>query len=257
MSADTNTSPPSDIEMSIWDHLEELRHVVIRAVIGIIVGMVGCAIFTDWILNEVILAPALKVKPPFRFMNPEIYGQLELYMQVIIWGGVIASFPYTLIQIWKFVEPGLHQHEKKYVRTITFYTVISFMVGMVFAYWVMLPMTLDFASTFGSEFIMNLPDVHKYLSVFLMTIIISGIVFELPLIAYFLGRLGIVTPPFMRHYRRHTIVVLLFLAAILSPGGNPLLQLILFFPLWALFELSIFACALAARQRKKKELLHA
>ena len=95
------------------------------------------------------------------------------------------------------------------------------------------------------------------MSVFLMTIIISGIVFELPLIAYFLGRLGILTPPFMRHYRRHTIVVLLFLAAILSPGGNPLLQLILFVPLWTLFELSIFACALAARQRKNKELLKA
>jgi sec-independent protein translocase protein TatC len=98
-----------------------------------------------------------------------------------------------------------------------------------------------------------MPDVHKYLSVFLMTIIISGIVFELPLVSYFLGRLGILTPPFMRHYRRHTIVVLLFLAAILSPGGNPLLQLILFIPLWALFELSIFASMLAQRHRRQKE----
>ena len=257
MPADSKSGLQSDVEMSIWDHLEELRWVVFRAVIGIAVGMLLCAIFTDWILNDVILAPALKIKPPFKFMNPEIYGQLELYMQVIIWGGVIVSFPYTLIQVWKFVAPGLHSHEKKYVRTITFYTVFSFMVGMVFAYWVMLPMTLDFAASFGSEFIMNLPDVHKYLSVVLMTIIISGIVFELPLISYFLGRLGILTPPFMRHYRRHTLVVLLFVAAILSPGGNPLLQLILFFPLWMLFELSVFACALASRQRKKKELLSA
>ena len=131
---------------------------------------------------------------------------------------------------------------------------MSFLVGMIFSYYVLLPMTLDFASDFGTQFIKIMPDVHKYLSVFLMTIIISGIVFELPLIAYFLGRLGILTPPFMRHYRRHTIVVLLFLAAILSPGGNPLLQLILFIPLWALFELSVFACALASRQRRKKEL---
>ncbi|MEP7235987.1 MAG: twin-arginine translocase subunit TatC, partial [Ignavibacteriota bacterium] len=225
MPVDPNTIPQSDIEMSVWDHLEELRYVVIRAVIGIVIGMIGCAIFTDWILNVVILAPALKVKPPFKFMNPEIYGQLELYMQIIIWGGVVVSFPYTLVQIWKFIEPGLHQHEKKYVRTITFFTVISFILGMIFAYWVMLPMTLDFAASFGSDFILNLPDVHKYLSVFLMTIIISGIVFELPLIAYFLGRLGILTPPFMRHYRRHTVIVLLFVSAILSPGGNPLLQL--------------------------------
>ena len=107
MPVETPPAPQSDVEMSIWDHLEELRSALIRAVIGIVVGMIFCAIFTDWILNDVILAPALKVKPPFRFFNPEIYGQLELYMQVIIWGGVILSFPFTLIQIWKFVEPGL------------------------------------------------------------------------------------------------------------------------------------------------------
>lgn len=243
--------------MSIWDHLEELRSAVIRSVLGIAIGMVICAIFTDWILEQLILAPARKYAPSFQFITTEIYGQLELYMQIIIWGGVILSFPYSIVQIWKFVEPGLHQHEKKYVKTISFYTVASFIIGMVFAYFVMLPMTLDFASGFGTQLIRIMPDVHKYMSVFLMTIIISGIVFELPLISYFLGRLGILTPPFMRHYRRHTIVVLLFLAAILSPGGNPLLQLILFVPLWVLFELSIFACALAARQRRKRELLQA
>ena len=127
-------------------------------------------------------------------------------------------------------------------------------MGLVCGCWVMLPVTLGFASSFGSEFILNLPDVHKYLSVFLMTVIIAGLVFELPLISYFLGVLGILTPPFMRHYRRHTLVVLLFISAILSPGGNPLLQLILFVPLWGLFELSIFATFLAAKQRKRKEL---
>ncbi len=257
MPADPQPVPQSDIEMSIWDHLEELRHSVIRAVLGIVAGMILCGVFTDWILEEVILGPARKYAPKFQFITTEIYGQLELYMQIIIWGGVIVSFPYTIIQIWKFIEPGLHSHEKKYVRTISFYTVLSFLVGMVFSYYVLLPMTLNFASDFGTEFIKIMPDVHKYLSVFLMTIIISGIVFELPLIAYFLGRLGILTPPFMRHYRRHTIIVLLLVAAILSPGGNPLLQLILFIPLWVLFELSIYACALAFRQRKKKELLSA
>jgi sec-independent protein translocase protein TatC len=250
--ADEQKQPRIDPEMSIWEHLEELRWVVVRAVIGIAIGMVICAIFGDWILEDVILAPARKYAPNFQFITTEIYGQLELYMQIIIWGGVILSFPYTIIQIWKFVEPGLYQHEKKYVRTITFYTVFSFVIGMVFAYYVMLPMTLQFAADFGTQLIKIMPDVHKYLGVFLMTIIISGIVFELPLVSYFLGRLGILTPPFMRHYRRHTIVVLLFLAAILSPGGNPLLQLILFIPLWALFELSIVASMLAQRHRRQK-----
>ena len=254
MAVEPTPSSQSDVEMSIWDHLEELRHAVIRAVLGIVAGMIICGIFTDWILEEIILGPARKYASKFQFITTEIYGQLELYMQIIIWGGVILSFPYTIIQIWKFIEPGLHQQEKKYVRTISFYTVLSFIVGMVFSYYVMLPMTLEFASDFGTQFIKIMPDVHKYLSVFLMTIIISGIVFELPLISYFLGRLGILTPPFMRHYRRHTLIALLFVSAILSPGGNPLLQLILFVPLWALFELSIFATYLAAKQRKRKEL---
>lgn len=252
--ADEANKQRIDEEMSVWDHLEELRWVVMRAVIGIAVAMIVCAIFSDWILEEVMLAPARKYAPTFQFITTEIYGQLELYMQIIIWGGVILSFPYTIIQIWKFVEPGLYSHEKKYVKTITFYTVFSFIVGMVFAYYVMLPMTLDFAAGFGTQYIKIMPDVHKYMSVFLMTIILSGIVFELPLVAYFLGRLGILTPPFMRHYRRHTIIVLLVIAAVLSPGGNPMLQLILFIPLWVLFELSIFSTMLAQRQRTKKEL---
>src|SRR5438046_7183521 len=119
MPADAKSTPSSDVEMSIWDHLEELRWVVFRMVIGIAIGMVICAIFTDWILNTVILAPALAVKPPFKFMNPEIYGQLELYMQIIIWGGVIISFPYTLIQIWKFIEHGMASHEKKKIRIVS------------------------------------------------------------------------------------------------------------------------------------------
>jgi sec-independent protein translocase protein TatC len=242
-----------DAEMSVWEHLEELRWIVVRAVIGIVAGMILCAIFSDWILNEIILAPALKYAPKFQFITTEIYGQLDLYMQIIIWGGIIVSFPYSIIQIWKFVEPGLFDKEKKYVKTISFFTVFSFLLGMVFSYFVLLPMTLDFAAGFGSEFIKVMPDIHKYLSIFLMTIVLSGIVFELPLVSYFLGRLGILTPPFMRHYRRHTLVVLLLVAAVLSPGGNPMLQLILFIPLWALFELSVLATIIAQRHRRKRE----
>ena len=245
----------ADQEMSVWEHLEELRWTVVRAVIGIIVGMILCAIFFDQITNAVILAPTLKTKPPMKLLNTEVYGQLSVWMQIVLWGGVIVSFPYTLISIWKFIEPGLKEKEKKYVRQISFFTVLSFVAGMAFAYWVMLPMVLDFAMGFVIGNVENMIEIHKYLSVFLEIILISGIVFELPLVAYFLGRMGILTPSFMRHYRRHAIVGLLAIAAVLSPGGNPMLQLILFGPLWALFELSILATAFAARQRRKKEAL--
>jgi sec-independent protein translocase protein TatC len=254
MPQDNEARPNAGAEMSVWDHLEELRWVVVRAVIGIIVGIAICAIFGDFILKEIVLAPAQRTTPPMRLINTEVFGQLSLYMQVAIWGGVILSFPYTLISIWKFIAPGLHEHEKKYVGRITFFTVFLFILGMSFAYYVMLPMSLDFAVEFGTLDIQNLTDISKYLSLFLQVIILSGLVFELPAVSYFLSKMGILTPAFMRHYRRHTIVILLLLSAVLSPGGNPLLQLILFVPLWALFELSIGSSALVERQRRKEEL---
>ncbi len=250
---DNNEPKTADQEMSVWEHLEELRWVVVRAVIGIGVGMALCAIFFDQIMDYVILLPTMQTKPPMKLLNTEVYGQLSVWMQIVLWGGVIVSFPYTLVQIWKFVAPGLKDKERKYIGQITFFTVLSFMCGLAFAYWVMLPMVLDFSMSFIIGNVQNMIQIDKYLSVFLEIVLLSGIVFELPLVAYFLGRMGILTPPFMRHYRRHAIVILLAIAAVLSPGGNPILQLILFGPLWALFELSIGATALAARQRRKAE----
>ncbi len=241
--------------MSVWEHLEELRWVVVRAVIGIVVGMILCGIFFDPITKYVILLPTTHTKPPMKLLNTEVYGQLSVWMQIVLWGGVIVSFPYTLVQIWKFVAPGLKEKEKKYVRQISFFTAFSFVCGLAFAYFVMLPMVLNFSMQFVIGNVENMIQIDKYLSVFLEIVLLSGIVFELPLVAYFLGRMGILTPSFLRHYRRHSIVILLAIAAVLSPGGNPILQLILFGPLWALFELSIATTALATRQRRKAEVL--
>jgi sec-independent protein translocase protein TatC len=245
---------PGDEEMSVWEHLEDLRKAVIWAVLGVIAGAIVCAIFGDWILDTVLLSPTRQTKPPMVITNTKVYGQLSVYMQVVLWGGVILSFPNTLLQVWKFVAPGLKDKEKKYVFQITAFTILSFLAGMAFAYFIMLPMVLDFAVGDILPGVKNLIEIQDYLSIFLEIVIISGLVFELPLIAYFLGRMGILTPPLLRHYRRHAIIALLAIAALLSPGGNPILQLVLFVPLWALFELSILATSLAARQRKLAEL---
>ncbi len=250
MPEETGQQNAREKEMSIWGHLEELRWIVLRSVIGIVLGIIICLIFSDFIVKEIILAPALSTNPPLKLSTTEVFGELSFYMQVAIWGGVILSFPYTLTQLWKFIEPALYDKEKKYVRQISFFTVVSFLCGMAFAYFVMLPMMLTFAAEFGSETIMNIPDVGKYLAIFLMIVIVSGLIFELPLISFFLGRLGILTPAFLRHYRRHTLIALLVVAALLSPGGNPVLQIILFVPLWALFEISIITSGLASRKRK-------
>ena len=141
--ADTDSNH-HDKEMSLWEHLEDLRWTVVRAVIGILVGMILCGIFFDQISNYVLFAPAKKLK----LINTEVYGQLSVWMQIVMWGGVILSFPNTLVQLWKFIAPGLHEKERKYVRQISFWTVFSFLCGMAFAYFVMLPMVLDFATGF-------------------------------------------------------------------------------------------------------------
>jgi len=240
-------------EMSLWGHLEELRWVAVKMVIGIVIGIIICLILKNFIIEGIILAPVLATKPPMGLTTTEVFGELSFYMQVAVWGGVIISFPYTIIQLWKFISPGLYAHERKHVSTISAFTVFSFLCGMAFAYFVMLPMLLDFAADFGTGSIMNIPDVNKYLAMFLMTIIISGLIFELPLVSYFLSRLGILTPPFLRHYRRHSLIAMLFLAAVLSPGGNPVLQAILFVPLWVLFEVSIITSVIATRTKKIKE----
>ena len=109
---DSKEQPNSDQEMSVWEHLEELRWVVVRAVIGIVVGMLLCAIFFDEIVKYVILLPTMQTKPPMKLLNTEVYGQLSVWMQIVLWGGVIVSFPYTLMQIWKFVEPGLSRRKR-------------------------------------------------------------------------------------------------------------------------------------------------
>src|SRR5579863_1813980 len=144
----TTNGTENDKEMSVWEHLEELRWVVVRAVIGIIVGMILCGVFFDYIMEYVILLPTMQTKPPMKLLNTEVYGQLSVWMQIVLWGGVIVSFPYTLMQIWKIVAPGLKGKERKYVRQISFFTVFSFVCGMAFAYWVMLPMVLSFSMGF-------------------------------------------------------------------------------------------------------------
>src|ERR1035437_2363176 len=116
MSEAVNTEAKSDDqEMSVWEHLEELRWVVVRAVIGIVVGMILCGIFFDQIAKYVILLPTTQTNPPMKLLNTEVYGQLSVWMQIVLWGGIILSFPYTLVQIWKFIAPGLHAKEKKNV----------------------------------------------------------------------------------------------------------------------------------------------
>ncbi|HEY3251424.1 MAG TPA: twin-arginine translocase subunit TatC [Ignavibacteria bacterium] len=235
-------------EMGFLDHLEELRWRIIKALIGIVVGAILCGIFSDWIMNNILLAPAAKTNPPLVLINLKPYGQVVLYMQVAIVGGIILSIPNIFYQLWKFIEPGLMANEKRYAARITFFTSLCFLAGIAFAYFVMLPTALGFFAEFGTQAISNNIAVDEYFGFIISVMIAAGVVFELPMVSFFLSRLGLLTPKFMRKYRRHAIVVILLLAGILTPSPDITSQLLLGLPLIILYEISILISKLAQKK---------
>lgn len=240
-------------EMSFLDHLEELRWRLIKALAGVIVGVIICAIFSDWIVNEVLLRPMRQTTPPLKAINVVPYGQITFYMMVVLVGGLIMSTPWLLYQIWKFVEPGLFPKERRYISGIVGFTSLCFLSGVAFAYFIFLPFMMQFFATFGSPVIENMIAITDYMSFVLTMILLCGLVFELPMISYFLARFGIVTPAFMRHYRRHAIVAILIIAAVVTPTTDPLTMSVFSLPMIVLYEISIFVAAAAKRKRDQRQ----
>jgi sec-independent protein translocase protein TatC len=240
-------------EMSFLDHLEEMRWRIIKAVIGIVVGAIVCGIFIDWIMNSFLLAPALSTEPPLVLINLKPYGQLVLYMEVILVGGIILSIPNVFYQFWKFIEPGLLPSERSYISWIVFFSTFCFLGGIAFAYFVMLPTALKFFAAFGTQAIANNISVSEYFSFVISVMITAGIVFELPMVSFFLSKVGILTPGFMRRYRKHAVVVILLLAGLLTPGPDITSQLLLGVPLFILYEISIIISKFAQKKRAKTD----
>lgn len=238
-------------EMGFLDHLEELRWRIIKALIGIVAGAILCGVFSDWIMNNVLLAPATKTNPPLPLINLKPYGQVVLYMQVAIVCGIVISIPNIFYQLWKFIEPGLLPTERKYASKVTFFTSICFLTGIAFAYFIMLPTALGFFAEFGTQSISNNIAVDEYFGFIISVLIAAGIVFELPMVSFFLSRLGILTPAFMRKYRRHAIVIILLLAGLLTPSPDITSQLLLGVPLLILYEISILISRIAQKKYEK------
>ena len=253
---DTGPGQEAGNEMSFLDHLEELRWRVIKAIIGVALGMILCWVFIDWIMDDVLLRPIVHVnaslppgQPPIKLQNLKPFGQLFLYMQVAIIGGAILSLPNILYQVWAFIAPGLLPKERGTARAVVAFSSLCFLGGVAFAYFVMLPAALSFFATFGTATIENNIAVNEYMNFIISVMLAAGVVFELPMVSWFLSRIGILTPKFMRQYRRHAIVIIFVLAAFLTPGTDPVSQILLAVPLLVLYEISIFVSAWASRAR--------
>ena len=236
----------SDIEMSFLDHIEELRWRIIYALIGVVIFTIAAWIFIDPIIEFVLLKPARDANASLQNLRP--FGQLFLYIQVAIIVGIIASLPNIFYQLWQFIAPALRKREQKYILWIVFFSTFCFLLGITFAYFVMLPLTMKFAAQFGTAEIANEFAIDEYMSIIISVMLAAGLVFELPMVSFFLSKLGILTPKFMRTYRRHAIVIILVLAAFLTPGADPVSQVILAVPLVLLYEISIFISKISSKK---------
>jgi sec-independent protein translocase protein TatC len=238
-------------EMSFLDHLEELRWHVVKALAGLAIGMILCGIFAEFIVQKVLLAPLLAVGLKAQVLAP--YGIVMLYIQAALVSGFILSMPNTLYWLWKFIAPGLMPNERRYVSGIVGWTSFLFFGGCAFGYFVLVPTALTFFAGFGTANISLNIAVDRYITFLLALVLGTGLVFELPMLSYFLAKLGIMSAEFMRKYRRHAYVVILLIAGIVTPTPDMVTQLLMASPMFVLYEVSIFIAKFVYKKKEKEK----
>lgn len=244
-----NSSEDEGKEMSFLDHLGELRKRIIVSLLAVIACSVAAAVYIDFIMNQILLKPAFKVGLELQNLRP--FGQPFLYFKTIFICGLIIAVPFILHQLWLFVAPGLYENERKWAGKITFFTSVCFFLGVAFSYFVMIPSMLAFAQNFGTQLIKNSIDINEYFGFFSMILLASGIMFEMPMAAFILAKFGIVKAKTLRKYRRHSIVIILIIAAVLTPTPDPITQSIFAAPLLILYEISILVAKYGERQNNE------
>jgi len=266
-----------EAEMSFFDHLDVLRKHLIRASLAIIAFMVLAFSFYDFIFDKIIMAPKSPdfwtyrmmcaigerfdlgpdfciTKIPFNIINTEMAGQFTLQMNSSLMIGIVLGFPYLLFEIWRFVKPALHEKERKSASGFTFYATLLFLVGILFGYYIIAPLSISFLAGYTvSDVINNQITIDSYFSTVATLTIGSGIIFELPIIIFILSKLGVMTPKFMRSSRRYAAVLILIIAAIVTPTPDLLTMLTVSFPLFLLYEISIYISARVEARKIKAE----
>src|SRR3989338_53861 len=210
-------------ETPLWQHFDDLRRCLIRSIVALVIGMAITYRYIDQVmrfLEELIL----KHLPPER-MHLYFTGITDKFMTYLT-VGLLVSFcltsPFILYQVWLFIQPGLHRHEKKFAAPFVFFSVLSFFAGAVFAYYLVLPAGFNFLLHFGGDRDQPIITLSEYFSFTLKMIVSIGLVFEIPVVLIILGRLGVVTAPFLSHYRRHAFVAISIVAAIATPSPDAL-----------------------------------
>ena len=259
-------------EMGFLDHLEELRWHVIRAGISVVVFAIIALIFQTEVFEYIIFAPKKASFPTYRFfcavseatcfsppnmqlITREMGEQFFMGITVSLYLGLIVSFPYIFYEFWKFIKPGLYENEVKVANRLIAVVSLLFIVGVCFGYYVIAPFAITYLGnyTVGTEAI-NSPTLSSYVNYLTMFTLPVGIAFELPVVVYFLAKIGIVGPEMMKKYRREAFLVIFIVAAIITPP-DALTQILVGIPMYLLYEISISVAKRVAAERKTEENL--
>ena len=266
-------------EMSFLDHLEDLRWHLIRATSAIIIVGTLAFLFSRSIFKLIIFAPTEMSFPTYRllckaaqFINVEttfcaeelpmmiqnrtMAGQFSADIWTSILAGFIIAFPYVIYQLWKFISPGMHPNEQKHSKGFIIICSFLFFIGVLFGYYIVTPLSINFLANYSiSDIVDNQIDIGSYIALVRSAALASGLVFELPIIIYFLTKIGLVTPEFLKKYRKYALVIVLILSAIITPPDIAS-QIIVAIPIIILYQVSIYISKVVIRNQKKKEAKH-
>lgn len=264
-------------EMSFVDHLEVLRGHLFRSVLAIAVGAIVVGIYNKFVIQRVLMGPTHSDFPTYVAMckfgnniglgaslcireinvpmqNTVVGGQLSMFFSVILIGGLILAFPFVFWEFWKFVKPALTQKELNRTRGVIFWVSFLFFLGVFFGYFVVAPYTINFFANFQiDENIENRWTISSYLDTMTPLILGSGLAFQLPLVMFFLAKVGIVTATWLKSVRKYSLVVILVVAGIITPGPDIISQMTVALPLLILYEISIVLCRRVEKDRAEEE----
>ena len=263
-------------DMSFLEHLEELRKRLFRAVLGVVVGIVVVVSFDQFIIEEVIMGPrridfvsyrmwcelsdflGLGDKLCFKEMNFSLQsttmgGNFSAYLLVCIVGGIVVAFPWIIYQLWCFIKPGLNKKEISSVNGIVFFVSLLFFTGVLFGYFILAPLSIQFLGNFQFGDVQVQSTVLSYLKLTTSLVLGTGLMFQLPILIYFLAKLGMVTSTFLKKYRRHAFVVNLIVAAIITPP-DVTSQILVSLPILLLYEISIYVAGRVEKSKSKSAM---
>lgn len=261
-------------EMSFLGHLEELRWHLIRATLAVVIVAVVAFVFKDFIFDVLLFGPKDQnfvtyrmfceisqtlgqgnsfciTELPFRIQSRTVSGQFSAHLWTSVLAGFIIAFPYVLFEFWRFISPGLYEKERKNARGFIFIASLLFFIGVLFGYYVVTPLSINFLGNYSvSKEIFNDFDLSSYIGLLRASVLASGLIFELPIVIYFLTKIGLVTPEFLKKNRKISLVVVLSLSAIITPPDIAS-QIIVSIPILILYEVSIIIAKIVTKRQNK------